>query len=152
LHTVDTMRQRKEQMIDLADAFIVLPGGVGTMEELFDVWSRARLGSSKPVGLLNTASYYDSLMVFARQMTIEGFLSETHLLLLNVNSNPQVLVETLLKLIISNNITIDQKMLISKEKVLSPMEKQQYCETVTTSLISAGIFGEKRPAGMALAN
>jgi len=72
---VDSMHARKQRMVDLADAFIALPGGIGTLDELFETWTWLQLGiHRKPVGLLNVGSYYDSLLVFLRQMVDRGFL------------------------------------------------------------------------------
>jgi uncharacterized protein (TIGR00730 family) len=65
LHKVETMHERKAMMADLADAFITMPGGIGTLEELTEIWSWAYLGiHHKPVGLLNVAGYYDPLLAF----------------------------------------------------------------------------------------
>ncbi len=76
LQVVDSTRQRKARMAELADGFIALPGGVGTMEEFFEIWSWARMGlHDKPFGLLNTAGYYSPLMAFISHMSGEGFLS-----------------------------------------------------------------------------
>jgi len=72
---VDSMHARKQRMVDLADAFIALPGGIGTLDELFETWTWLQLGiHRKPVGLLNVGSYYDPLLVFLRQMVDRGFL------------------------------------------------------------------------------
>jgi hypothetical protein len=65
LHIVDTMHDRKRMMAEHADAFLALPGGIGTMEEFFEVWTWRQLGyHDKPIGLLNTAGYYDALLTF----------------------------------------------------------------------------------------
>ena len=77
---VDSMHARKQRMVDLADAFIALPGGIGTMDELFETWTWLQLGiHAKPVGLLNVAGYYDPLLAFLRQMSDRQFMSERHL-------------------------------------------------------------------------
>jgi len=79
LHIVETMHERKMMMADLADAFIALPGGLGTLDELFEILAWAQLGiHSKPVGLLNTAGYYDSLMSFLDHVEREKFLRLNH--------------------------------------------------------------------------
>lgn len=79
LFVVDTMHQRKAAMAALADAFIALPGGIGTMEELFEVWTWSQLGRHrKPVGLLSVNGYYDKLLDFIDHMTGEGFLQDKH--------------------------------------------------------------------------
>src|SRR5687768_3375935 len=65
LRVVDSMHQRKQSMADLSDAFIVLPGGLGTLEEFFEVWTWGQLGlHRKPYGLLNVAAYFDPLLTF----------------------------------------------------------------------------------------
>ena len=75
----ETMHERKARMAELADAFIALPGGLGTLDELFEILAWAQLGiHSKPVGLLNTAGYYDALMVFLDHVERESFLRLNH--------------------------------------------------------------------------
>jgi uncharacterized protein (TIGR00730 family) len=75
LHVVDTMHQRKQMMAERADAFLALPGGIGTFEELFEVWTWRQLGyHDKPVGLLNVDGYYDSLLSFLDQGEAQGFV------------------------------------------------------------------------------
>ena len=65
LHVVPTMHLRKQMMAERADAFVALPGGIGTLEELYEVWTWRQLGyHNQPIGLLNTAGYYDSLLRF----------------------------------------------------------------------------------------
>lgn len=77
LHIVETMHERKRMMMARADAFVALPGGIGTFEEFFEVWTWRQLGyHNKPVGLLNTQGYYDSLLDFTRQSTQAGFMGE----------------------------------------------------------------------------
>lgn len=77
LLVVKDMHERKAMMQDKADAFIALPGGIGTMEELFEVWAWRYIGyHTKPVGLLNTEGYYDTLLEFLRTMTDEGFMKK----------------------------------------------------------------------------
>lgn len=77
LHIVETMHERKRMMMERADAFVALPGGIGTFEEFFEVWTWRQLGyHDKPVGLLNTKGYYDSLLHFTRQSTQAGFMGE----------------------------------------------------------------------------
>ncbi len=76
LIVLDTMHQRKAKMNDLADAFIVLPGGFGTLEEFFEVLTWAQLGlHSKPIGILNTNGYYDHISLMIQKMVDEGFLN-----------------------------------------------------------------------------
>ncbi len=76
LHVVPTMHLRKQMMAERADAFIALPGGIGTLEELYEVWTWRQLAyHDKPIGLLNTEGYYDDLLRFMRTTVSEGFLS-----------------------------------------------------------------------------
>jgi uncharacterized protein (TIGR00730 family) len=75
LHVVDTMHQRKLLMADLAEGFVAMPGGFGTLEELFEVLTWGQLGlHGKPVGLLNTLGFYDSLLALLDHMSGEAFL------------------------------------------------------------------------------
>jgi uncharacterized protein (TIGR00730 family) len=79
LRTVQTMHQRKQLFTDLSDGFVSIPGGVGTMDELWEAVSWAQLGYHiKPVGLLNVASYYDHLIAFAAHMAEVGFVRPQH--------------------------------------------------------------------------
>ena len=76
LHVVKTMHERKLLMAERADAFITLPGGIGTLEELYEVWSWQQLGyHDKPVGLLNVDGYYDDLLAFMGNSQAHGFVS-----------------------------------------------------------------------------
>ena len=85
---VDSMHQRKQKMYQLADAFIVLPGGVGTMEEAFEVWTWLQLGiHKKPIALLNVNSFYDSLLHFIEVMYQEDFIKVSHKKLLCVGTD-----------------------------------------------------------------
>jgi uncharacterized protein (TIGR00730 family) len=79
LHVVATMHERKKAFTDLADGFLTLPGGVGTMDELWEALSWAQLGyHEKPVGLLNAYGFYDGLVEFYRRMGESGFIREAH--------------------------------------------------------------------------
>ena len=79
LHVVQTMHQRKQAFTDLSDGFVTLPGGVGTMDELWEAISWAQLGyHQKPVGLLNVDGFYDPLIAFNRQMIDAGFIRPQH--------------------------------------------------------------------------
>ena len=79
LHVVAGMHQRKQAFTDLSDGFLTLPGGVGTMDELWEAVSWAQLGyHAKPVGLLNAFGFYDHLLAFNRQMTETGFVRPAH--------------------------------------------------------------------------
>lgn len=74
-HVVPDMHQRKRLMAERADAFLALPGGIGTLEELFEVWTWRQLGyHDKPVGILNVAGYFDPLLAFMNHCVDEGFL------------------------------------------------------------------------------
>lgn len=79
LHVVDGMHDRKRRFTDLADGFVTIPGGTGTMDELWEALSWAQLGyHADPVGLLNTAGYYDHLVAFWEKMGEVGFLRAQH--------------------------------------------------------------------------
>lgn len=93
LHVVEDMHERKGKMYELSDAFIALPGGIGTLEELIEIFTWGQLGyHAKPVGLLNTCGFYDLLLDFLKHMTHEGFLKEVHFGNLLVESDPVQLV------------------------------------------------------------
>ena len=75
LHVVRSMHERKTLMAELSEGFIALPGGIGTFEELFEIWTWAHLGlHQKPIALLNVAGYYDHLAAFLKHAQSEGFL------------------------------------------------------------------------------
>jgi uncharacterized protein (TIGR00730 family) len=96
LHVVETMHERKMMMATLADAFIVLPGGLGTLDEMFEILAWAQLGiHNKPVGLLNTRGYYDSLWAFMDHVEKENFLRLNHRADIFVDANPSSLVDRL---------------------------------------------------------
>ena len=97
LHVVPTMHLRKQMMAERADAFIALPGGVGTLEELFEVWTWRQLGYHRnPIGLLNTEGYYDDLLRFMRHTVDEGFLSAEQQAAVQVGTDPQALLLSLM--------------------------------------------------------
>ncbi len=94
LHVVQTMHERKQLMAERADAFISLPGGIGTLEELYEVWSWQQLGyHDKPVALLNVDGYYDALIEFHRAMHQRGFVSDAQFNALMVDTNPARLLD-----------------------------------------------------------
>jgi uncharacterized protein (TIGR00730 family) len=96
LLVVDTMHERKRLMAERADAFVALPGGIGTFEELFEVWTWRQLGyHDKPVALLNVAGYYDQLLQFMTQVTAQEFVSESQMHLLQVSRTVDELFEGL---------------------------------------------------------
>jgi uncharacterized protein (TIGR00730 family) len=85
LHVVANMHERKHLMAERADAFLALPGGIGTFEELFEVWAWRQLGyHGKPVGLLNSGGYYDGLLAFLQTTVREGFVGDWQMGLLQV--------------------------------------------------------------------
>lgn len=99
LRIVDTMHERKATMAQLADAFIALPGGLGTLEELFEVWTWAQLGlHSKRCGVLNTNGYYDPLIAFLDHARDEGFVRRAQREMLAVDDDPDRLLEAVLGL------------------------------------------------------
>lgn len=88
LHVVDTMHERKARFTELADGFVNLPGGTGTMDELWEALSWAQLGyHADPIGLLNIAGYYDKLIDFWQHMGTVGFLRPQHQGLLLIDDN-----------------------------------------------------------------
>jgi hypothetical protein len=96
LHVVQTMHERKRLMAERSDAFLALPGGIGTLEELFEVWTWRQLGyHDKPVGLLNTGGYYDRLLAFVADMADAGFVMAAQRSLLQVDTSAQALLERL---------------------------------------------------------
>lgn len=85
LHVVESMHVRKQMMVDRSDAFVVLPGGYGTLDEAFEIMTWRQLGlHDRSVIFLNVAGYYDPLLAFVRHALGEGFLTETHLGLFQV--------------------------------------------------------------------
>jgi len=94
LHVVDGMHTRKAKFTDLADGFVTIPGGTGTMDELWEALSWAQLGyHTDPVGLLNTAGYYDHLIAFWEKMGEVGFLRPQHRDLLIVADTLEMLLD-----------------------------------------------------------
>lgn len=96
LHVVESMHARKARMADLADGFIVLPGGIGSLEEAFEVWTWSQLGiHSKPIGLLNVAGYYERLEGFLDHVVTEGFVKAVHRHMLLSRTTPGALIDAL---------------------------------------------------------
>jgi uncharacterized protein (TIGR00730 family) len=88
LHVVDNMHERKRMMAERADAFLALPGGIGTLEELFEVWTWRQLGyHDKPVGLLNVDGYYQPLLDFLQSSVRHGLMSEWQMGLVRMGSD-----------------------------------------------------------------
>jgi len=99
LLVVETMHQRKQMMAERAHAFLALPGGIGTFEELFEVWTWRQLGyHDQPIGLLNVAGYYDALVAFMAQTVTEGFLSAQQLDVVSASADSPALMDRLLAL------------------------------------------------------
>lgn len=96
LRVVGSMHERKALMSELADGFLALPGGIGTLEEWFEVWTWSQLGfQPKPCGLLNVAGYYDHLLAFLDHMTGERFLTAVHRAMAIVDDHPERLLDRL---------------------------------------------------------
>ncbi|WP_138512166.1 LOG family protein [Maricaulis alexandrii] len=94
LHVVKSMHARKAMMESLSDGFIAMPGGIGTMEELFEIWTWGQLGQHRnPVGLLNVDGYYDALVAFLDTMTEQGFLTPEHRSALLVSDDAEALLD-----------------------------------------------------------
>ena len=98
LIVVNTMHQRKAIMAERADAFLALPGGIGTFEELFEIWTLKQLGYiDKPIGLLSVNGYYDKLVEFMAESTNEGFVSDWQMEMLRVDAEAQSLLPYLIE-------------------------------------------------------
>ncbi|WP_379545654.1 TIGR00730 family Rossman fold protein [Qipengyuania sp. DSG2-2] len=93
LHTVSGMHERKQKFTDLSDGFVTIPGGVGTMDELWEAMSWAQLGyHTKPVGLLNAFGFYDDLIAFNSKMAEVGFVRPAHQnILIHSDTMPELL-------------------------------------------------------------
>lgn len=88
LHVVETMHARKTLMSELGDAFLALPGGAGTLEEIFEQWTWAQLGiHAKPCGFLNAAGYFDPLIAMVRRAADEAFMAQAYADMLVVEDN-----------------------------------------------------------------
>jgi uncharacterized protein (TIGR00730 family) len=98
LHVVDTMHERKAMMAERSDAFIALPGGIGTFEEFFEIWTLKQLGYlDKPIGLLNLNGYYDKLTEFLQTSVSEGFVSDWQMEMVQVESEAESLCAHLIE-------------------------------------------------------
>ena len=96
IHIVDTMHQRKQQMAERADVFLALPGGIGTLEEMFEVWTWRQIGyHDQPIGLLNVGGFYDGLLAFLRHTVSSGFLEQAQLDKLHVGTDADELLDRL---------------------------------------------------------
>ena len=98
IETYPTMQSRKTRMIELADACIMMPGGIGTLEEFMEIWTLNQLGeTSKPLGILNINNYFENLIAFIEHMIAERFLPSAHRNGIVVNSDPEELINLLFK-------------------------------------------------------
>jgi uncharacterized protein (TIGR00730 family) len=98
LHIVETMHDRKRMMAERADAFLALPGGIGTFEELFEVWTWRQLGyHDKPLGVLNTAGYYDAMLTFLNTAVEEQFLGDWQMALIRTSNDAIELLKDLVQ-------------------------------------------------------
>jgi hypothetical protein len=98
LHVMPTMHERKTLMIDLADAFVVLPGGIGTYDEFFEVYTLGQLGfHAKPCGLLNVNGYYEPLTAMLAKAQEEGFMKQAYQDAVVISSDPGEMLDLLVK-------------------------------------------------------
>jgi len=96
LHVTPSMHARKTLMAELADGFVALPGGIGTLEEIFEIWTWAQLGlHHRPCGALNVSGYFDALIAFLDHATGEQFVRSEHRHMLVVESEPNALLDGL---------------------------------------------------------
>ena len=96
LRVVGSMHERKAMMAELSDAFIAMPGGIGTLEEIFEVWTWTQLGNhSKPCGLLNVDGFYDRMMLFLDHVVDQEFLKPVHRTMLLKADTPDCLLDLL---------------------------------------------------------
>jgi uncharacterized protein (TIGR00730 family) len=96
LHIVQTMHERKHLMAERANAFLALPGGIGTFEELFEVWTWRQLGyHDKPIGVLNTLGYYRRMVEFLHESVRAGFMSVAQMELLSIDEIAEPLLSQL---------------------------------------------------------
>jgi uncharacterized protein (TIGR00730 family) len=94
LHVVADMHQRKAKMAALSDGFLALPGGAGTLEELFEIWTWSQLGlHTKPLGLVDVGGFYGPLWTFVEHMVSEGFLRAEHRDVIMMDADPAVLLD-----------------------------------------------------------
>lgn len=95
---VNTMQERKLLLQQRADAFIVLPGGLGSLEETFETWSAIKLGLiKKPIGFLNVDGYYDNLFLFISSCVKNGFITDKQAQIPKIHENPEILLSSIIK-------------------------------------------------------
>jgi uncharacterized protein (TIGR00730 family) len=98
LHVVDTMHERKRMMMERADTFVAMPGGIGTFEELFEVWAWRQLGyHDKPIGILGSRGYYERMMDFMAQVVEDGFMGEWQMDLVRTGEEAAPLLRALVQ-------------------------------------------------------
>ena len=98
LIVVDTMHERKRLMAERSDVFMALPGGIGTLEELFEVWTWRQLGyHDKPIGILNTAGYFNHLLAFLKSSVTQELLSDWQMNLVQIDESPLALLPDLVQ-------------------------------------------------------
>ncbi len=96
LHVVKTMHERKQMMAERSDAFVAMPGGIGTFEELFEVWTWRHLGyHHSPMGLLDAEAYWAPMLQFLRHAVAEGFMGDDQMAMLHTNVDVESLLDTL---------------------------------------------------------
>jgi len=94
LRIVESMHERKALIAELSDGFVAMPGGIGTLEEFFEIWTWAQLGvHNKPCGLLNIAGYFDPLLAFLDRAVEEKFVRNVHRSMVIVETDPVALLE-----------------------------------------------------------
>ena len=96
LEVVGSMHERKARMAELSDGFVALPGGAGTLEEIFEIWTWGQLSfHGKPAGFLNVAGYYDKLAAFLDHTVDQAFVKPVHRQMLNFHDDPAALLDAL---------------------------------------------------------
>jgi uncharacterized protein (TIGR00730 family) len=98
LYVVDSMHERKQMIFDLSDGFIALPGGMGTLEEMFEILTWSQLGlHKKPCGILNVCGYYDQLLTFLGYAVAQHFIKQEHRDMILVERSPEKLLDKIYK-------------------------------------------------------
>jgi uncharacterized protein (TIGR00730 family) len=112
LHVVDSMQERKKMLQKLADAFIVMPGGLGTLEEAIETWNAVKIGElDKKIGFLNIDNYFDKLFEFINDCKNVGFMNAKQSTIPIVNSDPSLLLSHLVQTAEETHIA-DQKLVL----------------------------------------
>lgn len=94
----ETMRERKQKMEELSDAFVVMPGGIGTMEEFLEIFTLRQLGRhTKPIAILNTNGYYDDMAAMLKKAVSEGFMKESNLSFAPVLATPEEVIDFIMQ-------------------------------------------------------